>query len=184
MMLILHFIFICITRSFLPRQLFMSFCFFVIESAIPSNLYFKSMCAIPEFSKGTSMSSTVHKYNIIIQFMIFLILSVKAQFSRARGFTSHSSRKLVCNFFLSTILRLLWDNSWWWKFSFFDPYLYVVISRLYSAVNCSIFLIQEEPLPLLIFCSSVSVPDNILLSWFLSYRKYSTILIFISICNG
>ena len=64
----------------------MSFCFFTIESAIPSNLYFKSMCAAPEFCKGTFMSSIVHKYYIILQFMILLILSVKAQFTRARGF--------------------------------------------------------------------------------------------------
>ena len=85
-MLILHFIFTCITCSFLPKQLFMSFCFFTIESTIPSNLYFKSMCATPEFCKGTSMSSVVHKYNIILQFMILLILNVKAQFTHARGF--------------------------------------------------------------------------------------------------
>ena len=64
----------------------MSFCFFTIEFAIPSNLYVKSMCATPEFCKGTSMSSIVHKYNIILPFMILLILSVKAQFTRARGF--------------------------------------------------------------------------------------------------
>ena len=57
----------------------MSFCFFTIESAIPSNLYFKSMCTAPEFCKGTFISSIVHKYNIIFQFMILLILSVKAQ---------------------------------------------------------------------------------------------------------
>ena len=50
----------------------MSFCFFTIESAVPSNLYFKSMCATPAFCKGTSMSSIVHKYNIILQFMILL----------------------------------------------------------------------------------------------------------------
>ena len=56
----------------------MSFCFFTIGSAIPSNLYFKSMCATPEFCKGTFMSSVVHKYNIILLFMILLILSVKA----------------------------------------------------------------------------------------------------------
>ena len=36
--------------------------------------------------------------------------------------------------------------------------------RLFSAINFSIFLIQVEPLPLFIFCSSVSVPDNILLN--------------------
>ena len=35
----------------------MSFCFFTIDSAMPSNLYFKSMCASPEFRKSTSMSS-------------------------------------------------------------------------------------------------------------------------------
>ena len=51
----------------------MSFCFFTIESAIPTNLYFKSMCAAPEFFKGTSLSSVVYKYNIILQFMILLI---------------------------------------------------------------------------------------------------------------
>ena len=85
-MLILHFTFTCITCSFLPRQLFMSFCFFTIESGIPSNFYFKSMCAAPEFYKGTSMLSVVHKYNIIVQFMVLLILSVKAQFTHAGGF--------------------------------------------------------------------------------------------------
>ena len=42
-MLILHFICTCITSSFLPMQLFMSFRFFATESAMPSNLYFKSM---------------------------------------------------------------------------------------------------------------------------------------------
>ena len=86
MMLILHFIFTRTTCSFLPRKLFMSFCFFTVESAIPSNLYFKSMCATPEFCKGTFMSSIVHKYNIILLFMILFILSVKAQFTRARDF--------------------------------------------------------------------------------------------------
>ena len=30
--------------------------------------------------------------------MILPILSVKAQFTHARGFVSHPSRKLVCNF--------------------------------------------------------------------------------------
>ena len=64
----------------------MSFCFFPIESAIPSNLYFKSMCPTPEFFKGTSLSSVVYKYNIILEFMIFLIFSVKAQFTRTRSF--------------------------------------------------------------------------------------------------
>ena len=73
-----HFIFTCITCSFLSRQLFVPFCFFTIESAIPSNLYFKSMCTAPEFCKGTSMSSIIYKYKIILQFMILLILSVKA----------------------------------------------------------------------------------------------------------
>ena len=32
------------------------------------------------------MSSIVHKYNILLLFMILLILSVKAQFTGARGF--------------------------------------------------------------------------------------------------
>ena len=64
----------------------MSFCFFTIESAIPSNPYFKSMCATSEFCKGTFMSSFAHKFNINFQFMILLTLSVKAQFTRARGF--------------------------------------------------------------------------------------------------
>ena len=54
----------------------MSSCFFTIESALPSNLYFKPMCPTFEFCKGTFMSSIVHKYNIILQFMILLILSV------------------------------------------------------------------------------------------------------------
>ena len=73
-------------HMFFSPKLFMSFCFFTIESAIPSNLYLKSMCATPEFCKGTSMLSIVHKYNIILQFMILLTVSVKAQFTRARGF--------------------------------------------------------------------------------------------------
>ena len=64
----------------------MSFCFFTIESAISSNLYFKAMCATPELRKGTSLSSVVYKYNVILQFMILLIFSVKAQFTHARGF--------------------------------------------------------------------------------------------------
>ena len=64
----------------------MSFCFFTTDSAMPSNLYFKSKCAASEFCKSTLMSSVVHKYNLILQFMILLILSVKAQFTHARGF--------------------------------------------------------------------------------------------------
>ena len=36
-------------------------------------------------------------------------------------------------------------------FLLFDLYLYVVISRLYSAINCSIFLSWAVPLPLLYF---------------------------------
>ena len=85
-MLILHFIFTCITCSSLPRQLFMSFCFFTIDSAIPSNLYFKVYLCYTCVLQGTSMPSVVHKYNTILQFMILLILSVKAQFTHARGF--------------------------------------------------------------------------------------------------
>ena len=85
-MLIPHFIFTCITCSFLPRQLLMSFCFFTTESAIPFNLNFMPVYATPEFCKGTSMLSAIHKYNIILQFMVLFILSVKAQFTHARGF--------------------------------------------------------------------------------------------------
>ena len=44
----------------------MSFCFFTIESAIPSNLYFKAMCATSGLCKGTSLSSVVYKYNVIL----------------------------------------------------------------------------------------------------------------------
>ena len=103
----MHIILTCITCSFLPKQLFMSFCFFIIDSAIPSNLYFKSMCATPEFFKGTSMPSVVHKYNIILQFMILLMLSIKAQFTHARDFCIQFLQKAGLQFFLSTILRLL-----------------------------------------------------------------------------
>ena len=77
----------------------MSFCFFTVESAIPSNLYFKSMSATPEFCKGTFMSSIVHKYNMILQFMILLMLSVKAQFTRARGFYIPVLQKAGLQFF-------------------------------------------------------------------------------------
>ena len=44
------------------------------------------MCTTPEFCKGTSMSSVIHKNNIILQCMVLLALSVKVQFTHARGF--------------------------------------------------------------------------------------------------
>ena len=53
--------FTCITCPFFPRKLFISFVIIIIDSAIPSNLYLKSMCTTSEFCKSTSMSSVVHK---------------------------------------------------------------------------------------------------------------------------
>ena len=58
---------------FFPRKLFISFVIIIIDSAIPSNLYLKSMCTTSEFCKSTSMSSVVHKDNIILRSMIWLI---------------------------------------------------------------------------------------------------------------
>ena len=100
---ILYFIFTFIICSFLSGQLFMFFLFlhYTFQSLL------KSMCATPEFCKGTFRSSVVHMYNIILQFMILLTLSVKAQFTHARGFCIPFFWKLVCNFFFRTILRLL-----------------------------------------------------------------------------
>ena len=67
-------------------------------------------------------------------------------------FVFHSSRKLVCNFFLVIVFLVFYeiiaDDE---NFHVFYLYLYVVISRLYFAINCSVLLIQLEPLPLLIF---------------------------------
>ena len=55
----------------------------IVLDSFQSLFYFKFMCATPEVCKDTSMPSVVHKYNIILQFMI---LSVKAQFTHAGGF--------------------------------------------------------------------------------------------------
>ena len=77
MKLILHFIFTCITCSFFARKLFISFGIIIIDSAIPSNLYFESMSVTPEFCKSSSMLSVVHNDNIIFQSMIWLIVSIE-----------------------------------------------------------------------------------------------------------
>ena len=61
-----------ICMFFSLRKLFISFRFFIIDSTIPFNFYFKYIRAIPELCKGASMSSILHKYDIILHFMFWL----------------------------------------------------------------------------------------------------------------
>ena len=92
---------------FFPRKLFIPFGIIIIDSAISSIFYFKCMSATPEFCKGTSMSSVVHKYNIILQSMVWPNCLQKLNLLMLAVSVSHSSMKLACNFSLSIILSLL-----------------------------------------------------------------------------
>ena len=55
-----------------------------------NDLYCKSVRTVPDFYRGTSMSSVVHKYDIIFQFMVWLILSKKRNLLMIKVFVPDS----------------------------------------------------------------------------------------------
>ena len=112
MKLILHFIFTCITCSFFPRELFISFGIIIIDSAIPSNLYLKSMCTTSEFCKGTSMSSVyiIYIYIFIYVYILIICMLLNDEFRVMDGSIFKHDR--ILDGFFQDFCAILIESHW------------------------------------------------------------------------